>query len=135
KSIQLFDKYGSAVHKVYLTSVSNDDAFHHIVKTYKDDNQTAHELVEPFVVPKHPREVREVEPDFKAFKEDWINLQDTHHFFGMINKYKLHRIEALENAPSTYFAEKIGNDGLRKALLAASSTELPIMVFVGNRGA
>ena len=135
KSIQLFDKYGSAVHKVYLTSVSNDDAFHHIVKTYKDDNQTAHELVEPFVVPKHLREVREVEPDFKTFKEDWINLQDTHHFFGMINKYKLHRIEALENAPSTYFAEKIGNDGLRKALLAASSTELPIMVFVGNRGA
>jgi putative hemin transport protein len=135
RSIQLFDKYGYAVHKVYLTSRSDVEAFNRIVEAFKDENQEPVELVEPLTKSIHPRETREQEPDFKTFKEEWINLKDTHHFFGMINKHKLHRIEALENAPSTHFAEKIGNDGLRKALLAASSVELPIMVFVGNRGA
>src|SRR5690606_22402954 len=72
---------------------------------------------------------------FKAFQEEWINLKDTHHFFGLINKFNLHRIEALENAPSTYFAEQIGKDGLSKVLIEASRVELPIMESVGNRGA
>jgi len=134
-SIQIFDNFGTAVHKVYLTETSNIAAFDAIIDKYRHEDQNPTQEVDAFFVKPHPKETRETTPDFKAFQEEWINLKDTHHFFGLINKFNLHRIEALENAPSTYFAEQIGNDGLRKVLFEASRVELPIMVFVGNRGA
>ncbi len=134
-SVQIFDNFGTAVHKIYLTDKSDITAFDAIIEKYRDENQESSQEVEAFHVKPHPKETRETTPDYHTFQKEWINLKDTHHFFGLINKYNLHRIEALENAPSTHFAEKIGNDGLRKVLLEASRVELPIMVFVGNRGA
>lgn len=135
RSIQLFDNQGTAVHKIYLTSQSDVAAFEKITADFKSENQEQTEVVDAFKKPAHPAETRDAEPDYEQFKQEWVDLKDTHNFFGMINRHKLHRIEALENAPSTHFAKKEGNDILRKALLSASQSELPIMVFVGNRGA
>jgi putative hemin transport protein len=135
RSIQLFDKFGLAMHKVYLTERSNLEAYETLVDEFRADDQGLIEDVETYTPPAHPATLRTETPDFTSFQQEWVNLKDTHHFFGLINKYKLHRIEALEWAPSTHYAEKIENDGLRKAIMLASERDLEIMVFVGNRGA
>lgn len=135
RSIQLFDKFGLAMHKVYLTEKSNLEAYQILVNQFRTEDQEVIDDVEPYIQPAHPSTLRTEAPDLKSFQQEWIELKDTHHFFGLINKYKLHRIEALEWAPTNHYAVKIQNDGLRRALALAAERELPIMVFVGNRGA
>lgn len=133
RSFQIFDKSGDAIHKIYLTPKSDVDAFNIIKNKFKADDQSQGEIVEARPEPKERGELPSTE-EIENFKEEWRNLKDTHDFFGMINKYKLSRVQALENAPDEYHAKKVDNGALKKALELASEAETPIMVFVGNKG-
>jgi putative hemin transport protein len=128
-SLQFFDKYGNAVHKIYATPQSNLEAYQILVDKYTRDNRV-----------KEPLEVERVKPAAKtdaslnvgAFQTAWLNMKDTHDFFGLLRKYNLTRQEAFCLAPdgTTHRVEK-------KAIVAmlemAVASETPIMVFLGNK--
>lgn len=131
KSLQFFGKDGLALHKIYLTKDSNEAAFEAIVEKFKaeEQNQT---LEFEAVAPKAP-EKADSEIDVEGFQKAWTELKDTHDFFMMTRKFGVSRTQALRLAPEG-FAKKIDSAKVVNVLEDASEKELPIMVFVGNRG-
>jgi len=130
-SLQFFDQHGDAVHKIYLVEQSNVEAYHTLVKKFKAEQQAPDLEIEGL-----RNEVLEAdnhELDLKAFREDWINLQDTHEFHGMLRKHKLSRTRALQLAPDGY-ADQIDVDTLKQLLQKASVQQTEIMVFTGSPG-
>lgn len=134
KSIQIFDKYGDAVYKLYIENKSNIEAYEAITRDFDNSKDFTLELEQAPELQK-VRATDQINIDTLAFQQEWIDLKDTHNFFGMLKKHNLHRIEALNFAPSKHHASQVSNDSLRKALNLASESGQEIMVFVGNRGA
>jgi len=130
-SIQFFDKAGDAVHKIYCTEDSNIEAYHALVKKYTAAEQTIGLEVTPY--PAKAAEKPDTEIDADGFREAWKNITDSHQFFGILGKFGVSRLQAMRLAPEG-FVEKVPNDISRKALIAAAERQVPIMVFVGNRG-
>jgi putative hemin transport protein len=131
KSLQFFGKDGLALHKIYLTKDSNVEAFDPIVAQFKVENQ-AETFDFEAAVPKAP-EKADSEIDAEGFKKAWTELKDTHDFFMMTRKFGVSRTQALRLAPEGY-AKKIDTSKVVNVLEDASEKNLPIMIFVGNRG-
>ncbi|MFZ4927768.1 hemin-degrading factor [Chryseobacterium sp. Mn2064] len=131
KSLQFFGKDGLALHKIYLTKDSNNEAFNAIVEKFKADDQNQ-VLTFEAVAPKQA-EKADAEIDVEGFKKAWTELKDTHDFFMMTRKFGVSRTQALRLAPEG-FTKKIDNAKVVNILEDASEKNTPIMVFVGNRG-
>ena len=131
KSIQFFDETGTAVHKIYLTPLSNADVFDAIVKKYALSNHSGHIPITKLPPPAAPKPDEEV--DLPAFHADWVGMTDTHQFFGILRRHGLQREQALRLAPEG-FVTKVGNDTVETMLTSCAERHIPIMVFVANRG-
>jgi putative hemin transport protein len=66
-------------------------------------------------------------------RERWSKMTDVHQFFGLLKKLKLTRQQAVRMVGQDY-AWMLDPDALSAMLHHASSGEIPIMCFVGNRG-
>ncbi|MEC5171502.1 hemin-degrading factor [Chryseobacterium nepalense] len=131
KSLQFFGKDGLALHKIYLTKDSNEAAFDAIVEKFKADEQ--HSIIECEAVASKAEEKPDSEIDVEGFQKAWTDLKDTHDFFMMTRKFGVSRTQALRLAPEG-FTKKIDSSKVVKVLEDASEKQLPIMIFVGNRG-
>lgn len=131
KSIQIFDKSGEATHKIYVTPLSNVEAYEALVAKFTAEDQNATLTFEAY--PALDAELADADIDVTTFQEGWKNLKDSHEFFGLTRTHKLTRTQALRLAPKDY-VQKVPNDSARKVLDMASERQVPIMVFVGNRG-
>jgi len=132
KSLQFFGKDGLAIHKIYLTKDSNEAAFDALVEKFKSEEQTSR--IETEAVAASSTEKPDAEIDVEGFQTAWRELKDTHDFFMMLRKFGVTRMQALRLAPDQTFARKIDNEKVVTLLEKASASDLPIMVFVGNRG-
>lgn len=130
-SLQFFDADGTAVHKIYLTEKSDIDAYHQLVAKYKADEQQQEMVIKAPAAPAFEKPDHEV--DIKAFQDAWLNLKDTHEFFGMLKKFELTRTQALRLAPEGH-ATQISVERFKNILTKASATNLPVMVFTGSAG-
>ncbi len=131
KSLQFFGKDGLALHKIYLTKDSNEAAFEAIVEKFKAEDQAPTFEFEA-VAPK-AEEKSDADIDVEGFQKAWTELKDTHDFFMMTRKFGVSRTQALRLAPEG-FTKKIDNAKVVNVLEDASEKQLPIMIFVGNRG-
>lgn len=131
KSLQFFGKDGLALHKIYLTKDSNEAAFDIIVEKFKAEDQN--QIFEFETVAPKAAEKADSEIDVEGFQNAWTSLKDTHDFFMMTRKFGVSRTQALRLAPEG-FAKKIDNSKVVNVLEDASEKQLPIMIFVGNRG-
>ncbi|GAB5555469.1 MAG: hemin-degrading factor [Saprospiraceae bacterium] len=129
-SIQFFDAYGEAVHKIYTTQKSDLNAYHAIVEKYLADDQTSTVNVEDQIPPKKET-TPDHEVDVATFQQQWLDLKDTHDFFGLINQHKLQRTQALKFAPKGH-AYPVDGQFLEQMFKTCAAQEVPIMVFVGN---
>lgn len=133
RSIQFFDERGDAILKAFLPLEAAQEkvlAFEELVRGFADHASA------PVIVEKgsDAADRPDVDIDVEALRADWAALQDTHDFFGMLRKHRVGRLQALRlvGAP---FATEVPKDIAQPLLEFASTTQLPIMVFVGNRGA
>lgn len=131
KSLQFFGRDGLALHKIYLTKNSNEEAFDAIVEKYKAEDQG--QTFEFEAIAPKPAEKPDSEIDVEGFQKAWRELKDTHEFFMMTRKFGVSRTQALRLAPEG-FAQKIDNSKVVNVLEDASEKNIPIMAFVGNRG-
>lgn len=131
KSFQFFGKDGMALHKIYLTKDSNEAEFDTLTEKYKSEKQDSALETESLAV--KPTEKPDSEIDVEGFRQAWKDLKDTHDFFGITKKFGLTRTQALRLAPEGY-TQKIDNSKAINLLEEASEKQIPIMVFVGNRG-
>tara|TARA_B100000780_G_scaffold273828_1_gene237924 strand:+ start:1194 stop:2228 length:1035 start_codon:yes stop_codon:yes gene_type:complete len=128
KSIQIFDKYGDAITKIYLQPKSNKKAYNQIIDDFRDPEQSAHlDLINP-ENKKYNRKINK-----KEFLNNWSKLKDTHDFFNLINKYKLARHYSFELANNVYTFQT-SLESVEIILNRAAQIQLPIMIFVANRG-
>jgi len=128
-SLQFFNSFGDATHKIYLTEQSSKEAYDALVEKYRAADQDNMALTA--AKPEKKAEEPAGDIDSAAFQAEWLTLKDTHEFFGLLRKYKLSRKEALRHAPEGY-AYQIKPESMKAVFDAASETELPIMVFVSN---
>ncbi len=131
RSIQFFDVYGNAVHKVYCTKHTNMEAYDHMLSKHTEYHQkerTSLEIKEATLV---PNGTNLLPNEIERFQKDWLEMKDTHDFFGLLKKNKLKRQEAFRIAPQGA-AYRVENDSIVKILQLVVEHKVPIMVFLSN---
>ena len=119
------------MHKVHLLEESDADAFRALVQRFRAQDQGSEVEVEPRV--SHEVERADEDVDVGGLLAGWDALRDVHDFHALLKTYVVSRTQALRLAGSER-AWRVSNTAHADMLLAASERELPIMVFVGNRG-
>ncbi len=130
-SLQFFDGQGNAVHKVYLRDQSDRAAYDTLVAAFMSDDQSKQLDVVP--ARKKPATIADEQVDVLGFRAAWMDMQDTHDFYGLLRKFKLSRTQSFRLAPEGH-ARQVPVDKFEELLEAASRSETPIMVFVGSAG-
>lgn len=130
RSIQIFDRQGVAVHKVFLTDDSQLSAWEPLVERFRAEEQSVELDLQPQAESALIKPDAEIEVE--ALREGWAALKDTHHFFALLKKHGAARTQALRLAGSQW-AESLDTSELPRLLQAAGERQVPIMVFVGTR--
>ncbi len=133
-SLQFFDEYGTALHKIYTTKPDQADAFAQFITRWKPGaDETATDAVFALRPPLVPAGPVPTNFDITAFRQAWTALRDVHDFFGLLRQFAIPRIRAMEVAGPD-LAWPLAVSAFRDALNQAAAQHVPIMVFVGNRG-
>lgn len=129
-SLQFFDTYGDAVHKVHLLQESDTEAFAQFSQRFASPDQSPEQVVQERAEAGSP-----AEPvvDVAALRSAFWRMQDTHEFFGLMRQFSLRRTQTLRLLGEEA-ARPVGLLSLRPLLQAAAESSLPIMLFVGNPG-
>ncbi len=132
RSLQIYDKYGDAVHKIFLRGTEDDlMTWSDFIERHADANQApgdtfATDRPVPTVTP-------DAEIDAEGFRAGWLGMKDTHEFFPLLRKFKVARTQALRLAPES-LAYRVPNEAARQLLQDAARDGNSIMCFVGNPG-
>ncbi|MHC5201072.1 hemin-degrading factor [Myroides sp. LJL119] len=132
KSLQFFAKDGSAVHKIYLTEQSNQEAFDKLVQDFKAMEQHPSYTMESYS--ENKAELPDSQINKEEFTKGWLELKDTHDFYMLLAKNRVSRTQALRLAPEGDYAKKITKESIVTMLEKSVETKTPIMVFTGNKG-
>ncbi|WP_370292954.1 hemin-degrading factor [Thalassolituus sp.] len=129
RSLQFFDEYGEAVHKIYAREATDIEAFDALIAEFTSDDQEASVDVSPRV--SEPAEDHPL--DVEALEQGWSELKDVHHFLALLKKHKTTRATAYRAVRDDY-ARQVTTTAFESALTSAAETQLSIMVFVGSPG-
>jgi putative hemin transport protein len=131
KSLQIFDRNGTAVHKIYAGEETSTGAWAALIADLRAPIQSAQlDLAAP-EAKKAPRADAEI--DAASLLDGWRNLKDTHDFVPLLMKHKAQPNQAFRLAEGR-FAWRMEKATVRRLLETASERAVPIMVFVGNPG-
>lgn len=130
-SLQFFDPSGTAVHKIYLTEHSDREAYNHLVREFRCNDQSDSIAVVPCPAAGGTKPDSAI--DRTAFRTAWAALRDTHDFYPLLKQFGLQRLQALRLAAPDQ-AWRVDSTAVRQVLEAARNEACPVMVFVGNRG-
>ncbi|PID46839.1 MAG: hypothetical protein CSB47_01770 [Proteobacteria bacterium] len=83
KSLQFFDHYGEAVHKIYLTQNSKLDAYQRIVEAFRSDDQTNRTAVEQ-VAQEVPATIQ---IDKGELRGRWSTIENAHQSDDLIEDF------------------------------------------------
>lgn len=128
RSIHVFDRAGTAVHKIYLEPEEDPRTWDAIVAS-----RTANL---PLVIERAaPRRVErpDCEIDRAALAAGWDGMTDTHEFFHLLVKHGATRTQALRIAGPER-AYEVRGDSIDQVLHESAETGDKIMIFVGNHG-
>lgn len=131
KSLQFFDKTGTAIHKIYLTENSDEQAYDLLVEQLSNMDQSEGMQIENYETVLEEKQDDEV--DWTLFRTAWENLKDTHDFHPMLRKFKVGREQAFARIGRD-FAYEVDNNAAREVLNLVRARDIEMMVFVGNRG-
>lgn len=130
RSIQFFDATGSAVHKIYCTADTNETKWTALIDQFTADEQTPDLELTQIPEEAFPNTGK---VSTEAVRNEWQALKDVHHFHAMLKRLGVSRLEALDLVGEDY-ALKLPLQKAEEALTLAQAQQVPIMVFVGNRG-
>ncbi len=131
KSLQFFDQQGMAIHKIFLTENSNQNAYKELIAKYRSD-----EISPEMGVTENdevPIMTDDAQIDVPALRDSWAKMKDVHQFHSLLKKFNCDRHQSFRLIGSKY-AEKLTPLALREVLQEAAREKISIMVFVGNNG-
>ena len=129
-SLQFFSPQGVAVHKIFVRDATDRDAFQSVIDTYTaaPDEPVQFAPAEKKAAPRDDSAI-----DAVALADAWRGMQDTHEFFGLLNKFDVERQQSFRLTEGE-FTQRGETSAVRELLLEASFDGTPIMVFVGSPG-
>lgn len=133
ESLQFFDQYGAAVHKIYRVDGTDGEAWESLVRSFAADG------LKRFIAngqrPVPERVAREA-VDVEILREGWSALKDVHHFGALLKRAGADRLTALELLRGEWTTELVRTDGevLDRLLELLRDNQCPAMFFVGNPG-
>lgn len=129
RSIQFYDAVGNALQKIYLKS-DDDAVWQAIVDDFKQP-----QLPQFSALPEktQPSSVQLNTDDQLTFQNRWKEMSNIHQFFGLLNDYRMNRLQAFEHAPKGY-AFKVDTAVVETMYRIAAEKEVPLINFVGNDG-
>ncbi|MDR1647286.1 MAG: hypothetical protein LBR88_04515 [Zoogloeaceae bacterium] len=130
RSIQFFDAYGLALQKIFLQDEAALDVWDAILRDFRQEKNFTFKTGFSRAYPKDENFSVQQKAEFQ---QDWLELQDIHHFNGILEGYGISRRKAFSLAPAGY-ARKLPREAIENAYRTASCGDAPIMTFVGNRG-
>jgi putative hemin transport protein len=129
-SLQVFDRDGTAVHKVFATAETDRAAWDEVVAEFA----TPLAALPPMTPPEPVAKAAETPVDATALRGEWQALRDTHDFITLLRRHKASRRQAFVNAGEDLALKLPATAGIA-TLQRAAEYGLPIMIFVGNRSA
>lgn len=130
-SIQVFDRDGAAVHKVYATDGTDRGAFRALADRVRHEDQSGEIAVETAAPAPLEKPLSEIDVD--GLVAGWQELEDTHDFFLLLRRFGVSRRQAVRLAPRA-LARPVHPFALRAVLEGAAASGVPLMVFVGSAG-
>lgn len=127
QSIQIFDRHGDAVLKIYLTETTDKASWQALIAEFTQAN-AAPISVQPVTAAELSNNI-----DAAAVVSEWRAMTDVHQFFGLLKRHNISRQQAFRVADAD-LAWQVSNDALAKVLNLALQDGNEIMIFVGNRG-
>ncbi len=132
RSLQFFDKWGHAVHKVHLRrQVEPSPPMIRSSRIFAWT--TSRRTSSPMPARPQPTDAVDAAVDTAELRDRWSKLTDTHQFPGMLRKLNIGRRRAL-HAIGDDFAWRLDTACIEMMMRSAAQTALPIMCFVGNGG-
>ncbi|HEY0253079.1 MAG TPA: ChuX/HutX family heme-like substrate-binding protein [Kofleriaceae bacterium] len=128
RSVQIFDRTGTAVHKVYLEPDGELAAWERLIETHRIDP-----VVPTWEAATVKTETPDREIDRDGLARDWDAMTDTHEFFHLLAKHRASRTQALRLAGDER-ARAVRNNAIELLLHEAVESGERIMIFVGNPG-
>ena len=129
-SVQVFDKFGDSIIKVYATEDTDKTAWENLLAARRSANALAavYEDEAP-TTPDRP----DAEIDADALREGWRNLEHSHDFHKLLRTVGAGRRQALRLAGAP-LASSHQPKIVTELLNSVAQADVPIMVFVGNPG-
>ena len=133
ESLQFFDQYGAAVHKIYRVADTDGAAWEALIRAFRAEGPRPFE-------PRGKRPVpQRAEPDkvnAGILRDGWRDLKDVHHFGALLKRAGTDRLTALELLRGEWATELERIDGmvLDRLLELLRDNQCPAMFFVGNPG-
>lgn len=130
RSLQFFDRYGEAIHKIHARPATDLKAWSALVASFAHEDQSEHIELEV----RQP-EVKDLvsETPVDELRERWSKMTDTHQFFGILRSLRLDRLQALRDVGED-FSWQIDTASIHEMLTASAEQQLAIMCFVNNPG-
>lgn len=132
QSLQFFDAWGRAVHKVHARPQSDLQALDTLVQRHARPDAApvlkSLDDVAPRVPPRPDAQI-----DRQGLSEAWRGMRDTHEFFDVLKRFGADRQQALRMMEGT-FTRRTPLLAAQWLLQRAARDGLPIMVFAGNAG-
>lgn len=130
-SLQYFDRYGVAIHKIFLLPDSDIKAFLEFKSRFSDKDQSSNIGI---ASQSHAKtECADCDVDIVKLQQEWSAMRDTHDFFLLLKKFSVSRLQAFRLV-RTDFAQAVRPGEYRRILNLASDKRIPLMVFVSNPG-
>ncbi|WP_337011786.1 hemin-degrading factor [Pantoea sp. AS142] len=126
-SIQIFDRHGDAVLKIYVTEQTSMAAWQALIARFSAGD-VAPLRVEPVAATALTDAI-----DVTTIDREWRAMTDVHQFFALLKRHQVSRPQAFR-AVGEDLAWRTSNDALKRVLQMAQQAGNEIMIFVGNRG-
>lgn len=134
--ILFFNSQGDIIHKSYFIEESNPEVYHELVREFgvaREGYSYAWSVPESSGFSDSLAGTVSIPEDRQSFLDQWSQLQDSHHFAGLLRKNRISRLSALHGVEGE-FADQLGVQQLPQILRHIRDKEVACMYFVGNPG-
>ncbi|WP_319380653.1 ChuX/HutX family heme-like substrate-binding protein [Thiomicrorhabdus sp.] len=127
-SLQFFNHGGRAIHKVYLTSKSDEQAYHALVARFATECCMPEPEAEQPLVPVVQKALSATER--QRLTDEWNALQDAHQVNGLFKAHGVTRPQAYRLLD--HGTEPLAQSSVKALLEAISEQKIPVLIFVPN---
>lgn len=128
-SVQIFDKDGQAVHKIYPTPHTHLACFKEIKEKYPHSAADIVFCKPDAALPTPDESIRY----HSQIDEEWRKMKDVHDFYLLMHKYKADRLTLLKSVKRD-LAYQTDNEIIARSLNLTKKLLNEIVIFVANKG-